>query len=489
MSQKKAAKFAKTAQKAAQPVAIEVRDDKAAGIDVGSETMHVSIAGGVPKVFGSVTSQLFALRDHLLAHEVRSVAMEATGIYWMCLHGILTEAGIKVYVVNGRHVKNVPGRKTDMSDCQWISTLHAHGLLRSGFVPDPPTRCAQDYTRLRDEHIQAAATQVQLMQKALERMNIKVHDVIASLNGVSGLAMVRAIVAGERDPEKLEALCVAQIRKNKGERLRESLRGFWREEHLFALRQAVEAWDFYQAKLAECDAAIQTAAPKIPPPPPPKTASSGTAPENSPDISTQACVANQTPKGGQSKKTRAKKPSPNTPKIADFHGLLVRVCGGNDPTLIPAVGDYTLLKLITEVGTDLTHWPTAKHFTSWLGLAPGSHQSGKRNRRARRERNRAGRIFCVIARTLAQSVDKALGGFYRRLRARRGGLVANKALARKLAEMFWRVMVHGMEYVEHGLANYEAKVRQSEHRNLQKLAAKHGYALHALTPSTEQVHG
>ena len=487
MSQKKA--VAKGAQqKTAQPVVIELRDDKAAGIDVGSETMHVSIAGGVPQVFGTVTSQLHALRDYLLAQQVRSVALEATGVYWMCLHEVLSAAGLTVLVVNGRHVKNLPGRKTDMSDCQWIATLHAHGLLRSGFVPPSEIRVLQDYTRLRGEHIAAAASQVQHMQKALERMNVKVHDVISSLSGVSGLAMMRAILAGERDPDKLLALCDKQIRRNKAERLCESLRGTWREEHLFALRQAVAAWDFYQAQIRECDEALEKVLGQIPPPPASGVASeaTGATPPVSPEEVTPACVTHAPQKGRKSQKAKGqkgKKASPNTPRIADFHGLLVRVCGGLDPTLIPAVGDYTLLQLLAEVGSDLTPWPTAKHFTSWLGLAPGSHQSGKRNRRAKRERNRAGRLFCVIARTLAQSVDKGLGGFYRRLRARRGGLVANKALARKLAEMFWRVMVHGVEYVEQGLAQYEAQVRQNEHRALQKLAAKHGFTLQALTPS------
>lgn len=482
------------AAKNPKPPVIEVRDDKATGIDVGSETMHVSIAGGTPQVFGTVTSQLQALRDYLLAQGVTSVALEATGVYWLCLHEVLTSAGISVLVVNGRHVKNLPGRKSDMSDCQWISTLHAHGLLRSGFVPPTEIRRLQDYTRLRQEHIVAAAAKVQHMQKALERMNLKVHDVISSLTGVSGLAMMRAIIAGERNPATLLALCDVQIRQKKAERLCEALRGTWREEHLFALRQALESWDFFQRQIGECDAAIAQALCELPPAAPPPTLPPAAEQAASGEVS--AC-AGSAPTGGAARAARGKRgkakkgkrASPNTPKIADFNGLLVRVCGGQDPTLIPAIGEYTLLQLIGEVGTDLSCWPTEKHFTSWLGLAPGTHQSGKRRGRAKTERNRAGRLFCVVARTLAQSVDKALGGFYRRLRARRGGLVANKALARKLAEMFWRVMVHGVEYVEQGLAKYEVQVQQTEHRALKKLAAKHGFALQKSTTWPEQVHG
>jgi transposase len=165
-----------------------------------------------------------------------------------------------------------------------------------------------------------------------------------------------------------------------------------------------------------------------------------------------------------------------------LHGLLCRICGGKDPTAVPGIADYSLLQIIAEVGTDLSRWPTEKHFTAWLGLAPGSHQSGKRRRRVvTRTRNRAGRLFGLLARTIGRSVDKALGGFYRRLKGRQGGLAANKALARKLAELFWRVMVHGLEYVEQGLKKYEAKILQNERRLLEKLAHKLGITLQAQT--------
>ena len=179
---------------------LAVLDPKAAFVDVGSEHMHVSVAGGPPAVFGTVTAQLHALRDWLLGQHVRSVAMEATGVYWLPLYGVLEAAGLQVSMVNGRQTRNLPGRKTDRVDCQWGATLHRHGLMRAGFVPPADIRRLQDYLRLRADHVAAAAGCVQLMQKALERMNIKLHDVIASLAGASGLAVVRAIVAGERSP-------------------------------------------------------------------------------------------------------------------------------------------------------------------------------------------------------------------------------------------------------------------------------------------------
>ncbi len=430
---------------------LSVLDPTAAAIDVGSEQLHVSIAGGPPQVFGTTTGQLHALRDWLKANGVRSVAMEATGIYWLCPYEVLEQAGLEVVVVNGKYVKNLPGRKTDMKDCQWQATLHAHGLLKPGFVPPEHIRRVQDYLRLRADHISLAASHEQHLQKALERMNLKVHDVISDLTGVSGLKMVQAILQGERDPAVLLGLCDWQIQKRKAARLRAALEGTWKPEHLFALRQAHELWQCYQQKIAECDQALEQvlrelAGPEDPAAPAPPLA--------------------------------AKRGGVNAPQIAGLHGLLWRLCGQKDPTTLPGVADYVLLQLLGEVGTDLgKHWPTEKHFTAWLGLAPGSKQSGKRRGSQRRSRNRAGRLFCVIARSVGRSVDKALGGFYRRLKARRGGLVANLALARKLAELFWRLMVHGRAYVEQGLKQYEERVAQTEHRLLQKLARKYNLVL------------
>jgi transposase len=427
---------------------LPVLDPRAAGIDVGSEKLHVSIAGDTPQVYGTMTVDLLALRDWLKSEGVRTVALEATGVYWLCAYEVLEAAGIKVLVVNGKHVKSLPGRKTDMSDCQWIATLHAHGLLRSGFVPPAEIRRLQDYLRLRQDHITMAASHVQHMQKAMERMNVKLHDVISSVTGVSGLAVIRAMLAGERNPEVLLGLCDVQIQKKKADRMREALRGTWREEHLFALAQALRGWEFYQERIAECDQATarvlrELAAPEQPPQPP----------------------------------SRAKPGGQNSPQIEDLHQMLLRLCGGKDATALPAMTDYMLLQTIGEVGTDLTKWRTEKHFTAWTGLAPGSHQSGKRRGHQSRQRNRAGRLFCLMARSLGRTVDNAFGGFYRRLRARRGGLLANQALARKLAALFWRVMVHGIEYVEKGLKNYQAQVAITEQRLLRKLARKHNLNL------------
>lgn len=435
--------------------ALPVLDPKAAAIDVGSEKLHVSIAGDAPKVFGTFTTQLEALRDWFQAQGVRTVAMEATGVYWLYLYEVLEAAGLEVVVVNGRHVQNVPGRKTDMADCQWLATLHAHGLLRGGFVPPADIRRLQDYQRLRADHIIGAASQVQKMQQALERMNVKFHDVISDLVGVSGLNVVRAILQGEREPARLLALCDAQIQKKKSAAVKESLRGCWKDEQLFALRQALELWDTYQQKIADCDRELEKLLHELAGPLSPEGGAGGS----------------------ELKLAPAKGPGKNAPAIERFQELLARLCGGRDATQIPGLSVYLVLQLISEVGTDMGRWPTEKHFTSWLGLAGGRKQSGKRKGRIKAQRNRAGRMFCAAARALAQSVDKALGGFYRRLRGRVGGLAANVALARKLAQLFYRLLRYGMDYVEKGLKNYEAKVFETEARLLRKLAKKQGFIL------------
>ncbi len=430
---------------------LQVLDPTAAAIDVGSEQLHVSVAGGPPKIFGTTTGQLHALRDWLKENGVRSVAMEATGIYWLCPYEVLEQAGLEVVVVNGKYVKNLPGRKTDMKDCQWQATLHAHGLLKPGFVPPEHIRRLQDYLRLRTDHITLAASHEQHMQKALERMNLKIHDVISDLTGASGLKMIGAILAGERRPGELLALCDPQIQKKKAPALRAALEGTWKKEHLFALRQAHELWQFYQKKIVECDQQIEQVLKDL--------------------VGPEDPLAPAPP-------TPGKRGGVNTPQIGGLHSLLWRLCGQKDPTSLPGVADYVLLQLIGEVGTDLgKNWKSEKHFTAWLGLAPGSKQSGKRRGSQKRSRNRAGRLFCIIARSVGRSVDKALGGFYRRLKGRRGGLVANLALARKLAELFWRLMVHGRAYVEEGLKKYEEKVAQTEQRLLQKLARKYNLIL------------
>ena len=431
---------------------MKVMHARAGGIDVGSEKLYVAICDGPVKVFDTFTASLQALRDYLVSARVSSVAMEATGIYWLPIYEVLEEAGIEVYVVNGAHVKSLPGRKSDMADCQWLAELHSHGLLRSGFVPDEWIRRLRDYQRLRQDHVQLASTHIQHMQKALDRMNLKIHEVLSDLMGVSGMRLVRAILDGERDRERLLALCDVQILRKKKDRMCQALQGHWKPEHLFALRQALQAWEFYQAQMAACDreieATLQEIAALSPPSDPPTAVS-----------------------------LSSKRIHHNAPQIPELKQLLVRITGGRDVATLPAFTDYSLLQLLAETGPAMTAWPTVKHFTAWTGLAPSSRQSGKRRRREPRFRNRTGRLFCVMARSLARSNTIALGGFYRRLRATRGPAVANGATARKLAVLYYNTLRHGLDFVEQGLVAYEHHYREHSLRRLQGAARKLGMAL------------
>lgn len=326
---------------------------------------------------------------------------------------------------------------------------------------------------MRADHITEAASQVQKMQQALERMNIKFHDVISELTGVSGMKVIKAILAGEHQPERLLELCDKQIQKKKSEQVLASLHGVWAPEPLFALGQALSVWEFYQKLLAECDRQVEAVLKDLAGPPP-------ASPPNSPE-------------GVPAEGKAPKAPGKNAPQIDDLHALLVRICGGRDATSLPGVADYLWRQVVAETGTDMGAGPTEKHFTAWCGLAPGTRQSGKRKGSVRRQRNRAGRLFCVGARSLVQSVDKGLGGFVRRISRRKGGLVATKALARKLAQLYYRVLRYGLEYAERGLREYELKYEESQPRLLGKLATKLGFqlvsertlALHAaISPAT-----
>lgn len=429
----------------------------AGGIDAGSTQFFVAVPDGTVTCFGSFTADLHRLRDHLKTHGVTSVAMEATGVYWLALYEVLEAAGIEVCVVNGAHVKNVPGRKSDVQDCQWLQQLHACGLLSKSFVPPEQIRALRSYTRLRDDHIRTGAMYVHLMQKALDQLNVKLHTVISQIQGESGLAVVRAILQGERDAVKLANLCDERILKKKRREVERSLEGIWKDEHLFALKQALGGWEFCQAQVVECDAAITAQMSVLtrgrPQPPEP-------------------------PASGPASPVKKHGPRHHVPQIPDLHQSLLTLSGGRDAAQLPGFTITSWLKLLSEVGTDLSRWPNEKAFCSWLGLSPGKNQSGKLKRRGRRRpKTAAGQIFRLAAQSIARSKYLALGGFYRRLKARTCAAVANVATARKLAVLFYHAMREGMHYVERGLEAYEAAYRQKQQRFLQKRAAELGFNL------------
>lgn len=421
----------------------------AAGIDIGSEYIYVAVLGFDVKCFGTFTKDIKALIIYLISCGVDSVAMETTGIYWFPIYDMLVEAGIEVYVVNAAHAKNVPGRKTDVLDSEWLRELHTFGLLRSSFIPVEEIRRLRTYMRLRDDHIEMAATHKNHLNKNLDAMNLKIGNVISDITGVSGQALIKAIISGERNSENLLLVCNTQIVSNKKEELLASFEGNYKAEYIFGLKQAFDLWLFYQDKIKELDKETESLLKKI-----------------TKDKPIPASL------------NKPKEIRHHKPEIKDLHLLLMMLTGGKDAGQIAGINDYTLLRLVSETGTDMSNWNSEKHFTSWMGLAPGSNSSGKTKKRSRRRPvNNAGQIFRVIARNVGNSKYLALAGFYRRIKSRSGGAVANKATARKIAVLYYNLMTHGLDYVEQGLERYEEIYKQQMIRNLEKRAAKMGLQL------------
>ena len=370
--------------------------------------------------------------------------MESTGVFWVVLYAVLEEAGIEVYLVNGRDVKNVPGRKSDVKDCQWIRQLHSYGLLKKSFIPNENIRRLRSYMRLRQDHIRAQATQTHLMQKALTQMNLRLTEAISDIMGVSGSKIIAAILDGERDAEVLVEFCHGAILKTKRELVIKSLRGEYREEHLFALRQAHKTWHYFAALIIECDKEIENLLQLIT--------------KDKEEIM---------PKG------KRKELRYNAPRIKDIHQPLLKMTGGKDPTGIAGISDYSFLQIMSEVGVDMNAWKTEKHFTSWLKLAPMSNSSGNFSRRVTVKRtNKASLLFRNVAQSILASKHLALGSFARRIRARRGSAVAIKAIARKIACYYYRVMTQGEAFVDKGIALYEEQQKQQRKKYLERLAIK-----------------
>lgn len=432
--------------------------DNAAGIDIGSREIFIAIEGKSVRSFETFTVGLKLAADYLLSHKVETVAMEATGVYWVILYEILEEVGLDVWLVDGRKTQQVPGRKTDVKDCQWIQQLHSYGLLNRCFVPDEQIKEVRHYTRLREDHIRSSSMHINHMQKALICMNIRLKEVLSQVHGKSGLAMIEAILSGERDAERLLSLCESRLRNNKGDKIRKALEGRYTKPGLFALKQAYEGYLFYQQQINACDQALQMVMEEMN--------------DFDEEQSNQAIV-----------EVKKRKPiRHNKPDVDHLGGHLLKIFSAHDATDLPGITDYTWLQLYAETGTDLSKWPTEKHFTSWLGLAPGQHHSGKmKKNKYKKYRPKAGQIFRQIARSLIESKKIALGAFGRRLKAKRGPGIATKATARKLAILYWRLMVKGLAYTEKGIAAYEEKLRAKKEKWIQNTAKEMGYKLELIT--------
>jgi transposase len=427
---------------------------RAAGVDIGA-TFHVA---AVPvdldtepvRSFRSFTADLEQLADWLVKLGITTVAMESTGVYWIPLFEILEARGLEVVLVNARDAKNVPGRKTDVNDAQWIQQLHTYGLLRASFRPTADIASLRAYLRHRERLVEYAASHVQHMQKALMQMNLQLHHVVSDITGVTGMKILRAIVAGERNPDVLaehrDVRCKASVNT-----IREALIGNYRPEHLFALRQAIELYDTYGTKLKDCDVEIE--------------ASLRALPKN-----------DEGPPSRPAPAPRRRQAQKNEPQF-EIQTLLYTLLGV-DLTQIHGFGPYSVLRIVAECGAEMTRWPTAKHFTSWLTLAPGSKISGGKvlSSRTRRSANRATSLLRLAAVSVGKT-STALGAFFRRLAARIGKAKAVTATARKLAVLFYNTLRHGTAYVDPGANYYEERYRQRTITNLRRRADALGFAL------------
>jgi transposase len=427
----------------------------AAGIDCGAAEHYVAVPsdrdGHPVQAFPTFTADLQRLADWLIACRVRTVAMEATGVYWIPVFEILEARGLTVLLVNARHVKHVQGRKSDVSDCEWIRDLHSVGLLHGSFRPADRIVTLRAYLRHRDGLVKGAAICVQRMQKALTQMNVRLERVVSDTVGVTGLRILRDLVAGERDPQRLaqyrDPRCKASV-----EEIAAALTGNFRPEHLFALQQHLALFDMARTQLAECDAAIEQCV---------QTLAAGVAPPS---------VALPSPRA----KHKGRLLEPTFEVRSPLHTLT----GGVDLTQIDGIAPHTALKLISELGTDMTRWPSENHFTSWLTLAPHNRVSGGRRLSSRTEpsANRAAAALRMVAMTLGRT-STALGAFYRRIAATKGKPHAVTATARKLAILVYRVLKGELVYRDPGAEAYHAQQRTRRLRQLRERAAALGFDL------------
>ncbi len=439
--------------KKGKSMGLPIVNARAAGIDIGS---RIQVAAVPPELsdepvqtFQSFTGDIERMADWLVSVGVTTVAMESTGVYWVPVYEVLEGRGLTVVLANARDCKTVPGRKSDVNDAQWLQRLHACGLLRASFRPTRDIAALRTYMRIRERHLEYAAAHMQHMQKALTHMNLQLHHVISDISGVTGLKIIRAIVQGERDPDTLAALRDVRCRESV-QTIRKSLVGNYQPEHVFALAQALKLFESYQERVADCDAQIEQALQLL-------------------------CADKVEPQEPLAKPRNRTKQS-NSPSF-DARPLLYQLTG-TDLTQIHGLGPSVALSLISECGTDLSRWPTEKHFTSWLTLSPGCKISGGKvlSSHTRKSSNRIAARLRLVATSVGRT-ETALGAFYRRLAARIGKAKALTATARKIAILFYRAMRFGVHYQDPGADQYEQRYRERVIKQLQRRAAQFGFAL------------
>jgi transposase len=434
-------------------ISLEVIHPDAAGIDIGNEIHYVAVP---PKRdpepvrhFGCTTAELNALAAWLKTCGVKTVAMQSTGVYWIPVYDILEAAGFEVYLVNARDTKNLPGKKTDVQESQWLMKLHTYGLLRNSFRPMQEIRMMRNYWRQRNDLVRSAGRHIQRMQKVLTQMNVQLATVISDLSGVTGQAIVKEILAGERDPHKLAAYRDPRVKASE-EEIARSLEGNWQDDLLFVLQQEQDGYDFCQKQIAECDNRIEEYL------------------KQREDRSGGASLPEEKRKG------RLKKKKGNAPTF-DLREGLFRMTG-TDLTRIDGIDVITATTIVSEAGWDMSKWATENHFVSWLRLCPDNRISGGKiiSKGRLRTNNRLTVAFKMAASTLRLS-NTYLGAQFRRLKAKLGSPIAIKAMAAKLARLVYRMLRYGMQFVDKGAETYEAKQRTRQINSLKRNAARLGY--------------
>ncbi len=434
-------------------LSLEVLHAHAAGIDIGNESHYVAVppmSDSQPvRRFGCTTAELKAMAEWLKQCKIQTVAMQSTGVYWIAVYDILEAAGFEVYLVNARETKNLPGRKSDVQESQWLMKLHTYGLLRNSFRPSQEIRRLRTFWRQRNDLVQAAGRHIQRMQKALTQMNIQLANVLSDVSGMTGQAIIEAILAGERDPHKLAEFRDPRVKASQ-EQIARSLEGNWQEDLLFVLKQEQEGYEFCQKQMAECDQRLQQYL------------------QQREDRSQGAPLPEEKRKG------RLKKKKGNAPQF-DLRTELFRMTG-TDLTQIDSIDVMTATTILSEAGWDISKWETEDHFVSWLRLCPDNRISGEKiiGRGRLPTKNRASIALKMAASTLRLS-NTYLGAQFRRFRTRLGAPIAIKAMAAKLARLVYRMLRYGTKYVDQGAKFYEAQYRDLQIKQLKWKAAKLGF--------------
>ena len=436
-----------------EDLSLEIVHPDAAGIDVGSAVHYAAVPSARDpqpvQHFGCTTAELRQMAAWLKRCGMRTVAMQSTGVYWIPVFDILEEAGFEVYLVNARDTKNLPGRKSDVQESQWLMKLHTYGLLRNSFRPSQEIRTMRTYWRQRNDLVRNAARHIQRIQKALTQMNLQLAKVLSDVSGVTGQAIIKAILAGERDSRKLAAFRNPRVKATE-EEIARSLEGNWQEDLLFMLKQEQEGYEFCLRQIADCDTQLQQYL------------------HQRPDRSPGTSLPEQ--RKGLHKK------QPLKPDF-DLRAELFRLAGA-DLTQIDGLDVRTAATVISEAGCDMTKWPSEHHFVSWLRLCPDNRISGDKiiGKGRLPTRNRLTLALKLAANSLHAS-DSYLGAQFRRLRTRLGAPVAIKAMAAKLARLIYRMLRYGMSFVDLGTMFYEARHQQREIGSLRRKAAKLGFEI------------